>query len=264
MLAATPYIPQGYPPIGKQWVQFGDPKLDEAFASISHEMHANLSQKKKDWHQMHMDRLQQQSLAPPPDQPPPPPPQHFKIQDPEEEGEDYQDAMSEADEGPSKMHRLAKGIKHVAKDYAWPITRDIVAPAMGDMAVSGLTGAAWLTGKTFWTVWDVLRALGGTQSDGSSGAPALGDGSSHEALGYGGSSSSSSGGSHEEEVKKLSKKSKTALMEEIYTKPGWAHLFGRTDSRGYTKDDKGEWRKKMKDMSQEDLAKILVELESVS
>jgi hypothetical protein len=179
--------------------------------------------------------------------------------------------MSEADEGPSRMHRLAKGIKHVAKDYAWPITRDIVAPAMGDMAVSGLTGAAWLTGKTFWTAWDVLQALGvggGAPSNGGSGVQALGDGSSPGALGYGGSSSSSSssssGGGHEEEVKKLSKKSKTALMEEIYKQPGWAHLFGRTDSRGYTKDDKGEWRKKMKDMSQEDLAKILVELESVS
>ena len=53
-------------------------------------------------------------------------------------------------------------------------------------------------------------------------------------------------------------------MEEIYQKPGWAHLFGRTDSQGYTKDDKNEWRKKMRDMSKEDLAKVLIELESQS
>jgi hypothetical protein len=80
-----------------------------------------------------------------------------------------------------------------------------------------------------------------------------------------GGGSGSSSGSHEEEVKRLASKStKTGLMEEIYQKPGWAHLFGRTDSRGYTKDDKNEWRKKMRDMSKEDLAKVLIELESQS
>ena len=53
-------------------------------------------------------------------------------------------------------------------------------------------------------------------------------------------------------------------MEDIYRQPGWAHLFGRTDSRGYTKDDKNEWRQKMRDMSNHDLAEILVQLKSNS
>ena len=71
MLRVAPYREQGYPPGGWQWVQFGDPKLDEAFTSISEDMHTNLAQKKKDWQMIHMDRLEQKGLAP--TQRPPPP-----------------------------------------------------------------------------------------------------------------------------------------------------------------------------------------------
>ena len=261
MLSATPYKEQGYPPRGRQRPRFGDPKLDEAMASISQEMHSNLTQKKLDWRQIHMDHLKQMGLSPAIADAPrsaPRGPMRYQMDD-NSETEEYQDAMETPEmEAPSKMQRMARGASRVAKDYVWPVTRDIVAPAMGDMAMGGLSGAAWLTGKAFWTVFDVLQALGvETPPDEDGGTPSIGYDDPHGALGNGASSSSNP---REEEVERLSKKSKTALMEEIYKKPGWASLFGRTDSKGYTKDDKGTWRQKMRDMSQRDLAEVLVQL----
>ena len=248
MLPATPYSAQGYPPAGRQWLHFGDPKLDEAIASLSQEMHSNLAQKRQPMHHFHLERLQYNDMAPRPVEPPPPQaPTHYQM-DSDNEEEPARDAAEISE--PSGMRRFAK-------EYAWPITRDIVAPAMGDMAVSGLKGAAWLTGKALWTVVDILGALGGGEQAEQE-TSALGYGSSAAALGNGGGASSSS---DEPEVERLAKKTKTALMEEIYKQPGWANLFGMTDSRGYTKEDKGGWRRKMRDMSQHDLAEILVKLE---
>lgn len=272
MLPATPYREQSYPPAGRQWPQFGDPKLDQAFASLTQEMRANLAEKRDGMHQIHMERLRHMNLAAPapaspplaPQTPPTRGPTHYYIyqrSDRPEQQEEFHDAEEGPEPpGPSNAQRLAKGLKHVAKEYVWPITRHVVAPAMGKLGVHGLTGAAWLIGKSFWTLWDVLEALGpfGDSSpdyDPGPAGPALGGPESYGALGNGG---------HAEEVERLAKKTKGGLMEEIYQQPGWARLFGRTDSRGYTNDDKNEWRQKMRDMSNHDLAEILVKLKSRS
>ena len=72
----------------------------------------------------------------------------------------------------------------------------------------------------------------------------------------------SSGEGYGESFEDLSKRGKGYLVEEIYKQPGWARMFGREDSRGYTTDETTEFRKKLSKMSPKDLAEVLTKLKS--
>ena len=135
-------------------------------SSLSEEAHANLIHKRGDMHKIHMDRLQKQGLqqhvytAPQyniadADPPEPQEPDQLATQT-----EEHQSA-GEEEEGPSRTAQFVQGAKHVAKNYAWPFTRDILAPATGDLAVNLTKGAAWLVGKSVWGLADVIWALNG-------------------------------------------------------------------------------------------------------
>lgn len=205
-------------------------------------------------------RAPQQALPPQPPPPPLSPVQHFSIADPEEE-EGYQSA----EEGPSRTSKMIEGAKHVVKNHAWPFTRDILAPAAGDVAVAAAKGtasaAAWLVGKSFWSLADIIWAL--DRAHGSDSPEE--EGERYPPVGWGGSSSSGGpspigNGSTDDDIDELAKRGKGYLVEEIYKRPGWAHMFGREDANGYTTDDVTMFRKKLGKMSPRDLAKVLVSL----
>ena len=276
MLPLDVYRPGTYPP-GPGWPQWGDPNLDKAFRGLSEEANANLMKKREDMRTFHTERLQKQGLQQhvltprrqPADQPPWESPEEFydaEEGEPKQEGVFKEEALVPTKSGPSTTEKLVKGAKHVisegtkhfVKEYAWPATRDILLPAAADAAVGAAVGATkgayWLLDKSVWTLIDVLWALGGSNAP-----PPEEDEPPHAALGWsGGSSSSSSGGGlgasgpaqeGEEEADELAKKGKGYLVEEIYKQPGWARMFGREDSRGYTTDETHEFRKKLGKMS---------------
>lgn len=197
-----------------------------------------------------------------PQAPPTSPVEHYSIVD-------LEDGYHSAEEGPSRTKQVLEGAKQVVKNHAWPFTRDILLPAAGEVAVEATKGtvsaAAWLASKSFWTLADVLWGLN-TSTDSLSE-----EGEGNLPLGWGGSSGSGDNpriGNRSsrvvEDVDELAKRGKGYLVEEIYKEPGWAHLFGREDSNGYTTDDVTMFRKKLSKMSQRDLAKILVQLKGGS
>ena len=58
-------------------------------------------------------------------------------------------------------------------------------------------------------------------------------------------------------------KSKGALVEEIYKRPGWAAAMGVQNSKGYSSDNQSEiLRNKLKKMDRMELARILIHLDS--
>ena len=58
-------------------------------------------------------------------------------------------------------------------------------------------------------------------------------------------------------------KSKGALVEEIYKRPGWAAAMGVQNSKGYSSDNQSEiLRNKLKKMDRAELARILIHLDS--
>ena len=71
MLPRQQYRPVGYPPPGTQWPQFGDRKLDKAFASLSAEAHAHLVRKRAAMAALHRERLQAKGF------------QHYHITEPD-------------------------------------------------------------------------------------------------------------------------------------------------------------------------------------
>ena len=277
MLPPDQYRKWTYPPPGRQWLQFGDKQLNQAIDSISKEAHDAMTARREGMRQVHVDYLERNNYfpvaapqrtlppSPPPLLPPPPPPpvERFSIADPE-------DGYQSAEEGPSRTSRMIEGAKHITKNYAWPFTRDILAPAAGEVAVEVTKGAAWLIGKSIWSLADIIWALNG----GGGSEPPDEEGERYPPIGSGGSSSSGGGSSNrgqpagigngssstDEDVDELAKKGKGFLVEEIYKKPGWANLFGREDANGYTNDDVTMFRKKLGKMSPRDLAKVLVSL----
>ena len=291
MLPADVYRPRTYPPPGWQWPRFGDKQLDRVFASLTEEMHSNLASKHAAMRDIHKGRLEKQGLVPynqPPPPPPPSPVNHFSIEDPEDGYHSAEEGRN-SKEGPSRTSRMIEGAKHVTKNYAWPLTRDVLVPAAGDAAVftrdvlapaagdvaTNLTkGAIWLIGKSIWTAADLIWALSRDSGSYSPDTDGEGGGGPIPSIGWGGSSSSAGDGHSglgngkssniDMDVDELAKKGKGYLVEEIYKRPGWAHLFGREDSKGYTTDDVTLFRKRLGKMSQRDLAKVLVQLEKES
>jgi hypothetical protein len=164
----------------------------------------------------------------------------------------YQSAEEAEAHGPSRMRRVASGIKHAVTDYAIPVTRHLILPAMGEAAKHGFTFAR-LMGKAAWTAGDVISFLtNGEEAE---------DGEPH----FSHNSSSSSnmhalGSGADAELEELSQKGKGYLVEEIYRQPGWARAFDREDSRGYTTDDTNVFRRKLSKMSPHDLAEVLINL----
>ena len=245
--------------------------MNQAIDSISKQAHDKMAARREDMQQVHVDYLERNYYFPvaapqrtlPPSPPPPPPVERFSIADPE-------DGYQSAEEGPSRTSRMIEGAKHITKNYAWPFTRDILAPAAGEVAVEVTKGAAWLIGKSIWSLADIIWAL----NAGGRNEPPDEEGERYPPIGSGGSSSSGGGSSNrgqpagigngssstDEDVDELAKKGKGFLVEEIYKKPGWANLFGREDAKGYTNDDVTMFRKKLGKMSPRDLAKVLVSL----
>ena len=232
-----------------------------------------LEQKREAMRPIHRDRLEKQGLQqialypPTPPRPPPPTPvEQYSIAEPPEE-ENYQSADEEEQpQGPSRTARALEGTKNLVKNHAWPFTRDILAPATAEATYHVTKGAAWLLGKSIWTLADILWALNAGKEGGSQPTP---DDLGRPALGWGfrgGASSSSaplpSGEGYDESYEDLSKRGKGYLVEEIYKQPGWARMFGREDSRGYTTDQTTEFRKKLGKMSPKDLADVLTKLKS--
>jgi len=259
------YHPQNYPPEGAQWPRFGDPQLDRALASISAEAHAALVRKRVDNQPMHMERLHYHShaLRTPAahegsaeslgaaEQP------IETLSDPgyvsagDAEGEQEGEASQ-----PSGIRRMASGIGHVVRNYVYPATRDIIAPAMADAAVHGAKGLIWLTARSAWTAAQLFMVLNG------------GEGEFPEFLGDEQSSSSSSARqaltwnseADADEIERLSKKGKGFLVEELYKTKGWREVFEQEDARGYANDESALFRKKLGQMSKRDLAEVLVKL----
>ena len=206
---------------------------------------------------VHVDYLERNNYFPMVSTPRPPPqqqPVQFRI----EEDDGYYSA--EEGQGPSTTSKIVQGAKHIAKNYAWPFTRDILGPAAGELAITTATAGACLIGKTFWSLADIIWALNGGEGEPPD------DNGGYAPIGYGGSSSSSSSsgrirnGETEEDFDDLSKKGKGYLVEEIYKNKGWAHMFGREDANGYTNDDISMFRKRLTKMNQKDLAKVLIKL----
>jgi hypothetical protein len=275
MLPPEQYRKWTYPPPGRGWLQFGDKELNKAIDSISKEAHDAMTVRRDSMREVHDKYLERnnyfsvkaQHKAFPP-APPPSPVEHYSIADPEET-RDPEEGYHSAEEGPSRTKRMLEGAKQVVKNHAWPFTRDILLPAAAEVTVGATKGTAsaavWLASKSFWTLADVLWGLNtGTDIPSDEGEGNL-------PLGWGDSSGSGDklriGNSRSRVVEsedELAKKGKGYLVEEIYKEPGWAHLFGREDSNGYTNDDVTMFRKKLGKMSQRDLAKILVQLQSGS
>ena len=121
---------------------------------------------------------------------------------------------------------MIEGVKRVTKNYAWPFTRDILAPAAGDVAVEMAKGtasaAAWLVGKSFWSLADIIWALnkesgGDLQDEESGGSSSSGGGPAR--IGNGSSSA-------DDDVDELAERGKGYLTERIYQQLGWARMFG--------------------------------------
>ena len=181
-------------------------------------------------------------------------PQHFAIDyegQPEEVPETGEEGYQSAEEPSESLTRKAlRGAANIAANHVYPAVRDIVAPAVGDMAASSLKGAAWLLGKSVWTAADVLFALNGETQEPQETPDAL------EAEPGVTAAAALSNGSSED----YSQKPKGFLVEEIYKRPRWAEFMGRTDSKGYHKADTGEFRKKLLKLSNKEPAEVLKHL----
>ncbi len=186
--------------------------------------------------------------------------------------EDFEDVMSDLEDEkeielrkrsqqPELFKQAIQGAGYVAKNYAYPFTRDILLPATGELALNLTQGAMWLMGKSFWSLADIIMAMNGgdgnTTPQGKTPRSAIGWGSGSGAIGWG---SSSSNNNKEEELDELSKKGKGYLIEQIYKKPGWARMFGREDANGYTNDETEIFRKRLGRMKPKELAEILLRL----
>ena len=185
MLPPEQYRKWTYPPPGNRWLQFGDKQLNQAIDSISKEAHDEMTARRESMRPVHDKYLERnnyfsinmQKSLPPPPAPPSSPVKHFSIADPE-------DGYHSAEEGPSRTKRMLEGAKHIAKEYAWPVTRDILVPAAGEVALEVTKGAAsaaaWLIGKSFWSLADIIGALNRNFP------PEVGE--EHLPIGWGGSS----------------------------------------------------------------------------
>ena len=259
MLATDVYrYGQRYPPTGSAWMQFGDKELDRAMSSLSHDIQKALHQRKDAMKPLHQERLQKMGLAP--TQAIEPRTQFYSIADQPPTDEPQDEAMEDALEeppapagpgpsaGPSRLEQAGRFVRN----YAWPITRDILGPATADMA-GALTGAGlYLTKKAAWNLADVLFAIGGAEAgeEGEEDAqahsyPMLADGADP---------------AQEQKVNELAGRGKGWLIEQIYSKPGWMEMFGVVDGRGYRNGQTAEFRKKLGGMSTHELAKVLMAL----
>jgi hypothetical protein len=254
MLAADVYrYGQKYPPTGSAWMQFGDNELDRAMSSLSHDIQKALHQRKEVMKPLHQERLQKMGLAPMAIEPRT---QFYSIADqpPLEEPQEAMEAALETpapsapSAGPSRLEQAGRFVRN----YAWPITRDILGPATADMA-GALTGAGiYLTKKAAWNLADVLFAIGGAEAgeEGEEAAqahsyPMLADGADP---------------AQEQRVNELAGRGKGWLIEQIYSKPGWMEMFGVVDERGYRNGQTAEFRRKLGSMSTNELAKVLMAL----
>ena len=256
MLAADVYrYGQKYPPTGSAWMQFGDKELDRAMSSLSHDIQKALHQRKEVMKPLHQERLQTMGLAPMAIEPRT---QFYSIADQPPMEEPREEAMEDALEpsapagpapsaGPSRLEQAGRFVRN----YAWPITRDILGPATADMA-GALTGAGiYLTKKAAWNLADVLFAIGGAEGEEGEEAaqahsyPMLADGTDP---------------AQEQRVNELAGRGKGWLIEQIYSKPGWMEMFGVVDERGYRNGQTAEFRRKLIGMSTHELAKILMAL----
>ena len=177
--------------------------------------------------------------------------QFYSIADPLEEREEaMEDALEEQapagpapSAGPSRLEQAG----HFVRNFAWPITRDILGPATADMA-GALTGAGiYLTKKAAWNLADVLFAIGGGEGEGEEDAqahsyPMLADGADP---------------AQEQKVNELAGRGKGWLIEQIYSKPGWMEMFGVVDGRGYRNGQTAEFRKKLEACPRMSLPKSL-------
>jgi len=254
------YHPENYPPHGEQWPHFGDPQLDKALASISAEAHTALVKKRVENQPMHMERLQYHNLAPRASV------THVGAAE-QPMGETQSDSgfvsagdaqgEQEEEEPPqsSGIRRMASGIGHVVRNYVYPATRDIIAPAMADAAVHGAKGLIWLTGKSAWTAAQLFWVLSGGEGSFPVGdePPSGSSSSSQHSLTWNSEADA-------DEVERLSKKGKGFLVEELYRTKGWRKVFEQEDARGYANDESALFRKKLGQMSKRDLAEVLVKL----
>ena len=203
---------------------------------------------------LHQERLQKMGLAPMAIEPRT---QFYSIADqpPLEEPQEAMEASLETpaagpapSAGPSRLEQAGRFVRN----YAWPITRDILGPATADMA-GALTGAGlYLTKKAAWNLADVLFAIGGAEAgeEGEEAAqahsyPMLVDGADP---------------AQEQRVNELAGRGKGWLIEQIYSKPGWMEMFGVVDERGYRNGQTAEFRRKLIGMSTHELAKVLMAL----
>ncbi len=150
--------------------------------------------------------------------------------------------------GPSRLQQAGRFVRN----HAWPFTRDILAPAAGDMAGALTSAGLYLTKKAAWNLADVLFAIGGAEGgdegeayDQAHSYPMLGDGEDP---------------AQEQRINELAGRGKGWLIEQIYSKPGWMSMFGVVDERGYRSNQTSEFRKKLGSMSTHELARVLMAL----
>ena len=222
--------------------------------SLPHDIQKALHQRKEVMKPLHQERLQKMGLAPMAIEPRT---QFYSIADqpPLEEPQEATEAALETpaagpapSAGPSRLEQAGRFVRN----YAWPITRDILGPATADMA-GALTGAGiYLTKKAAWNLADVLFAIGGAEAgeEGEEAAqahsyPMLADGADP---------------AQEQRVNELAGRGKGWLIEQIYSKPGWMEMFGVVDERGYRNGQTAEFRRKLIGMSTHELAKVLMAL----
>jgi len=233
-------------------------------SSLSQDLHKALHQRKETMKPLHQERLQKMGLEPMQAEPRT---QFFSIADqppveelPQEAAPmdapmeaPMEDALENSPEAPSEPapSRLRQAGRLV-RNYAWPITRDILAPAAVDMAGALTSAGLYLTGKAAWSLADVLFAIGGAEGgeEGEEDAqaqsyPMLGDGEDP---------------AQEQRINELAGRGKGWLIEQIYSKPGWMEMFGVVDERGYRSSQTTEFRKKLGGMSAHELAKVLLAL----
>jgi hypothetical protein len=228
-------------------------------SSLSQDIHQVLHQKREAMKPLHQERLQQRGLAPM--QAIAPRTQFYSIADqppveeaPALEEAPMEDALEEpagpgpSEPGPSRLQQAGRFVRN----YAWPITRDILAPAAGDMAGALTSAGLYLTKKAAWNLADVLFAIGG--AEGGDEGEAYDQAHSHPMLGDG------EDPAQEQRINELASRGKGWLIEQIYSKPGWMQMFGVVDERGYRSNQTSEFRKKLGGMSSHELAKVLMAL----
>ena len=197
------------------------------------------------------------------------------------------------------VNTVLPAVGHAAAAAA-KVTATHVSPAMGAAAISGMGGLASLFGKAAWSLGDVMLAL---DEASKTKPLALANASSsydmmipnsledtftsrtkrtrastpppRQAKASASSSSSSSASAPAPEKPHYEysyptaagwlerTKSKGFLVDQIYLRPGWGHLLGVTNAKGYHTADTKDFRKKLLKMSSNDLAQLLVNLDSM-